>query len=355
MTKKINLTTDSGATVEAQTPVIVSASRATDIPAFYTEWFINRLKVGYALWFNPFNQQPVYVTFKNTRVIVFWSKNPKPLIPYLEVLDDKDIHYYFQFTLNDYEQEGFEPNLPSLADRIEIFKALSAQIGKEKVIWRFDPLIVTPKLSPRDLLTKIWKIGNQLKGYTDQLVFSFVDIKNYRKVQNNIKCFFANKNTEDFELNQAQTLEIVEGLVKIRERWKIDGWDITLATCAEQINLKKYGIEHNRCINGDLMKKIFVNDTDLIHYLSYGKIPDQSTLFVNSKSLLKVVNLKDKGQRKACGCMISKDIGMYNTCPNHCIYCYANTSKDVVQKNLSLFSVANESVIAKNFLQVTKI
>ena len=354
MTNKTTITTDTGTVAEAQTPVIVSASRSTDIPAFYAEWFINRLKATYVLWYNPFNQQPMYVSFKNTKVVVFWSKNPKPLIPYLKELDDGHIHYYFQFTLNDYEHEGFEPNVPSLVERIETFKALSTKIGKEKVIWRFDPLIVTQKLSPRDLLTKIWKIGNQLKGYTDKLVFSFVDIKAYRKVQSNLKSFFAEKNPEHFELNHAQTMEIVEGLVKIRERWKSEDWDVTLATCAEQINLEEYEIEHNRCIDGDLMKKIFSDDVDLMYYLSYGKIPDQNSLFVN-KSLLKIVNLKDKGQRKACGCMISKDIGMYNTCPTHCIYCYANTSKEVVQKNLSLFNVANESVITKNIPQIAQV
>ena len=147
MHQKLTITTDSGATVEAQAPVIISASRSTDIPAFHAQWFIDRLKAGYVVWVNPFNRQPMVVSFKNTKVVVFWSKNPQPIIPYLKELDDRGIHYYFHFTLNDYEQEGFEPNVPPLRERIETFKSLSGRIGKEKVIWRFDPLIVTPTLT----------------------------------------------------------------------------------------------------------------------------------------------------------------------------------------------------------------
>ena len=138
--EKINICTDSGKIVEATAPVIISASRPTDIPAFYTKWFFNRLAKGYCAWYNPFNQQKMYVSFSKCKVIVFWTKNPKPIIPYLHILDEMGIHYYFQVTLNDYTKEGFEPNVPSVEKRIETFKNLSDTIGKEKVIWRFDPL-----------------------------------------------------------------------------------------------------------------------------------------------------------------------------------------------------------------------
>ena len=338
MYEKIKIITANGATVEAQAPIIISASRSTDIPAFHTNWFINRLKAGYVVWTNPFNKQQIYVSFKNTKVVVFWSKNPKPLIPYLNELDDRGIHYYFQFTLNDYEKEGFEPNVPPLLERIETFKSLSEQIGKEKVIWRFDPLIITPQLSPRDLLKKIWNIGNQIKGYTNKLVFSFVDIKAYRKVQSNLikeTSFFTKSNIEEAELNDVQIMEIVEGLVKIRERWKSEGWAISLATCSEKIDLKQYDIERNRCIDGELMKQIFADDKDLVYYLNYGKISEKESLFGIETNLLpmNIEKLKDKGQRKDCGCMKSKDIGMYNTCPHYCVYCYANTSKEAVIRN----------------------
>ena len=186
MSDRLNIITQSGWSVEAMAPVIISASRSTDIPAFYSDWFIHRLREGYVVWRNPFNQQPIYITFKNTKVIVFWTKNPQPLLPYLHELDEKGIHYYFQFTLNDYVAEGFEPKVPNVEQRVETFRQLSEMIGKERVIWRFDPLVVTPQLSPRDLLIKVWNVGNKLKGFTDKLVFSYIDINGYRKVQNNL-------------------------------------------------------------------------------------------------------------------------------------------------------------------------
>lgn len=348
MLDKIEITTDFGKQVEATAPVIISASRSTDIPAFYAKWFFNRLAKGYCAWYNPFNQQKMYVSFKHCKVIVFWTKNPRPILPYLHELDKQGIHYYFQVTLNDYEQEGFEPNVPKVEQRIKTFKELSEMIGKERVIWRFDPLIITPSTTPRILLSKIWHIGNQLKGYTDKLVFSFVDVIAYRKVQNNLiketSCF--NKdNVVSAEMNDVQRKEIVEGLVRLREVWKEQGWNITLATCAETIDLEAYGIEHNSCIDGRLMERLFATDYELIYYLHTGKLPEKD-MFGNYPELpTKYKNLKDKGQRKVCGCMISKDIGMYNTCRHFCIYCYANTSKECVVKNLSRHSDNSESLI----------
>lgn len=350
MNDKIKIITESGDQVEAQAPIIISASRSTDIPAFYAEWFVNRLKVGYCVWYNPFNQQPIYVSFKNCKVVVFWTKNPKPLIPLLNVLDERGIHYYFQFTLNDYDKEGFEPNVPTLEKRIEIFKEISQFIGKEKVIWRFDPIIVTQHLSPREILRRIWNIGNQLKGYSDNLVFSFIDINTYRKVQRNLvkeTALFSKDSDESSELTSQQMNEIAEGLMKIRERWAFENWKISISTCAEEINLEKYNIKHNRCIDSELIKQLFLEDKDLVYYLDYGKMPEKNTLFANDivKIPLTADKLKDKGQRKACGCMISKDIGMYNTCSHFCSYCYANTSKETVMKNRKLHTDNSESII----------
>jgi len=350
MNDKIQITNDFGDKVEAQSPVIISASRSTDIPTFFAKWFINRIKKGHIVWYNPFNQRPLYVSFKNCKVIVFWTKNPKPIIPYLKELDKIGIHYYFQYTLNDYEKESFEPNVPDLEKRINTFKELSNYIGKERVIWRFDPIIVTPQLTPREILKRIWSIGNKLKGYTDKLVFSFIDIKSYRKVQLNLvkeSSMFEKETIENSELTTNQMNEIAEGLMKIRERWSIEGWEISLATCAEEINLEKYQIVHNRCIDGELMKTLFAEDKELLYYLNYGKFPENNTLFEEQfdKIPLSAEKLKDKGQRKACGCMISKDIGMYNTCSHLCTYCYANTSKETVIKNMKLHNDNNESII----------
>ena len=348
MSDKILIRIDNGEPVEAIAPIIISASRSTDIPAFYTKWFFNRLAKGYCAWYNPFNQQKMYISFKNCKVVVFWTKNPKPILPYLHELDERGIHYYFQVTLNDYVKEAFEPNVSSVEERVETFKKLSSLIGKEKVIWRFDPLIITPNIGPRELLTRIWNIGNKLKGYTDKLVFSFVDVKAYRKVQNNLvkeTMLFTKEDVENAEANYAQRIEIVEGLKKIRETWRGEGWNIEMATCAEDIDLEAYGIEHNRCIDGELMKRIFADDKELVYYLHTLKWPEKDMFGEIPPIPQKTKNVKDIGQRKICGCMVSKDIGMYNTCRHFCVYCYANTSKELVLKNAQRHNDYSESII----------
>ena len=342
------ITRDNGEVVAGKAPVIISASRSTDIPAFFAKWMFSRLDKGYCTWYNPFNKsQPYFVSFKNTKVIVFWTKNPEPIIPYLEKLDQRGIHYYFQFTLNDYEKEGFEPGIPELERRIQTFKKLSNLIGKEKVIWRFDPLILSDQLSVRDLLKKIWFVGNQIKGYTDKLVFSFADINVYKKVQNNLIRETAQYNKENLcsaEFSEDNTNEFIIGLNKIKEAWKEEGWGIQLATCSEKIDLEKYNIEHNKCIDGALMAKLFSKDYDLMYFLSNGKLPEKSySLF--DKQNDKIKNLKDSGQRTECGCIFSKDIGMYDTCKHHCVYCYANTSRKMVEKNYATHNLDSESII----------
>src|SRR5690606_21466127 len=118
---KINITKQDGEAVEAQAPIIISASRSTDIPAFYSDWFIQRIKEGYVKWKNPFNGVPLYVSFNKARLIVFWSKNPKPMLKHLDYLDDRIKNYYFQYTLNDYDIEKLEPNVPNVQSRIETF------------------------------------------------------------------------------------------------------------------------------------------------------------------------------------------------------------------------------------------
>lgn len=348
MSDTIDIKLDDGEVVKGSVPVIISASRSTDIPAFYAKWFFNRLEKGYCVWYNPFNRKPTYISFEKCKVIVFWTKNPEPIIPYLSKLDRRGIHYYFQVTLNDYEKEGFEPCVPKLEHRIEVFKKLSNLIGKEKMIWRFDPLIVTPSLSVRQLMAKVWYVGNQLKGYTDKLVFSFIDIAGYKKVQNNLvkeTQLFTKESVGNAEFTESQMNEVAGDLAKIREAWKQQGWNLKLATCAEKVDLKKYGIEHNRCIDGELMERLWPEDKELVYYLHTGKLPEPDLFGVVPQLPSSYKNLKDKGQRKICGCMISKDIGMYNTCRHLCVYCYANTSKKLVLKNKSKHLDESESII----------
>ncbi len=329
-------------------PVIISASRSTDMPAFYAKWFMNRLEAGYCNWKNMFNQQWTRVSFEKCKAIVFWTKNPRPMLPYLSELDRRGLHYYFQVTLNDYVQEGFEPNVPSVEERVRTFRELSNHIGPDRVIWRFDPLIVTPALTAQMLLGKIKYIGEQLKGCTNKLVFSFIDVAAYKKVQNNLvkaPMPFTKNTVLTAELTELQRNQIVHGLVKMREEWKRQGWNLTMATCAEGVDLDKYGIKHNCCIDGELMEGLWKDDEEFVYYLRTGKFPVPD-LFGNIPPIPeKGVNLKDKGQRKECGCMMSKDIGMYDTCRHFCVYCYANRSRECVLRNKDKHTDDSESII----------
>lgn len=322
--KKEKIITTEGIEVEAQSPIIISASRSTDIPAFYSDWFINRWEAGYLKWINPFNGKPLYVSFKNTRSVVFWTKNPKPMFKYLDYMDKNIPNYYFQYSLNDYDKEGFEAKVASVESRIKIFKELSNRLGKKRVVWRFDPLILTDEIDVNELLRRVKNIGDELNEYTEKLVFSFVDIGIYRKVENNLK----KENVKYIEWTPTLMQEFAKGIFEINKNWGLE-----LGTCSEKIDLDKYGIVHNKCIDDDLMIDLFSQDKELMDFLG---VEFDQNLFETEQKIVKKRNLKDKGQREDCGCVISKDIGQYNTCPHECNYCYANTSKEIAKKNYRL-------------------
>ncbi len=291
----IEMLTESGERVKAIAPVIVSASRATDIPAFFSSWFFERLAKGYCVWKNPYSGKGSYISFANTRFIVFWSKNPSPLLPYLPELRKRGIGFYLQYTLNDYVQEGLELNVPGLRERIDTFKRIVDNYGIGRAVWRFDPLILTDKIGIVELLEKIKGLASDLKGYTEKLVFSFADISAYRKVGANLRCAGVNYR----EWTEKEMLEFADGLRSLN-------LPMQLSTCAEPIDLTAYGIEHNQCVDPELISRLAEDDPTLQMWL-FGA-------------------LKDKGQRKACGCILSKDIGQYNTCSHGCLYCYATSS-----------------------------
>lgn len=320
--------------VEAIAPIIVSASRSTDIPAFYADWFFHRLKCGYSAWTNPFNGVRSYVSYNKTRFIVFWSKNPKPLIPYLQELKQAGIGCYIQFTLNDYVAEGLEKAVPSVESRVETFRSLVDMLGKGSVIWRYDPLILTDSMTVDHLLAKISNIGDKLVGYTEKLVFSFVDISAYRKVEANLRRNNINYREWTPELME----EFAQKLSVLNERW---GYE--LATCGEKIDIEKYGIKHNKCVDDELMIKLASHDSELMRHLGveihecgmFDDIPSGAVDLGDRRFAVRRKSLKDKGQRAFCGCIASKDIGEYNTCAHQCEYCYANTSKEVAIANLN--------------------
>ena len=317
----VTIRTDAGESVSAQAPVIISASRATDIPAFYADWFMERLRKGYVKWTNPFNGKPLYVSFQKTRAIVFWSKNPAPLLKYVDELDAMGLHYYIQYTLNDYDEEGFEPSVPSLAKRIETFQKLSERLGKARVVWRFDPLLISAQTPVERLLKKVEAVGDQLAPYTEKLVFSFADIEAYRHVKRNLQSAHIDAREGTLE----EKLALARGIVALNQR---HGWGLSIATCAEELDLMSLGIEHNRCIDDRLLMRCFFEDDVLMRFLGF-----ERDLFGDLQPIGKGRAKGDKGQRNACGCIQSKDIGEYNTCPHQCVYCYANRTAEGATRN----------------------
>lgn len=334
---KENLLRENGELVSMQIPEIISASRSTDIPAFYSDWFFHRLKVGYSAWTNPFNGIKSYVSYKNTRFIVFWSKNPRPLLSHLDYLKERNIGCYIQYSLNDYEKEKLERGVPPIIERIDTFKRLVDALGKGSVIWRFDPLMLTNEIDINMLLQKIENIGDQLKDYTEKLVFSFADITTYKKVKKNLE---TNK-IPFHEWTEEQMKEFAVRLVTLN---KEKNWNFKLATCGEK---GKYpSIEHNHCIDDELIIRRSFHDKELMNFLKaelkpmpiqdiFGEsepLPSDAIILGNGQYATRGDN-RDKGQREFCGCMKSKDIGQYNTCIHMCEYCYANTSKQSAALN----------------------
>lgn len=335
--KKIEITIEDGRKVLAHTPEIISASRSTDIPAFYADWFFHRLEKGYSVWTNPFNGIKSYISYRDTRFIVFWSKNPQPLLNRLEFLKEKNIGCYIQYTLNNYEEEKLEQGVPPIQKRIDTFKSLVDRLGVGSVIWRFDPLILTDTIEIDTLLGRIENIGNQLKGYTEKFVFSYADIDIYRKVKANLEKNGINSRdwTED------EMREFAKGLAKLNQ-----SWGYSMATCGEKIDLKPYGIERNHCIDDTLIIRLSYHDKALMDFLKvkihpmpipsiFGDtdpLPPDAIILSNNTYATRGNN-RDKGQREFCGCMKSKDIGEYNTCVHLCEYCYANTNKQTATLN----------------------
>lgn len=285
--------------------MILSVSRRTDIPAFYSDWFYNRIREGYVCVRNPINRHMVSKIKLSPDLIdciVFWSKNPKPMLPRLDEL--KDYMYYFQFTINPYNKE-LEKGVPYKESIIETFKQLSDKIGPKRVIWRYDPILFTQNIDIRYHLQYFEAIAKRLASYTHTCVISFVDL--YKKTQRNLK------DTTARELNLSEITLLASGLVSIASRY-----GIRIQTCAEQIELEQVGIKHGRCIDNILIE-------DLLG--------------------VKLYVAKDKNQRLECGCVQSIDIGEYNTCSHNCLYCYANFNKNMVYQNMILHDPSSPLLI----------
>lgn len=260
--------------------MIISASRRTDIPALYGEWFMNRLKTGCVLVPNPrFRHRLSQVDLSRDAVdcIVFWTKNPIPFMPKIEELQAAGYHFYFEFTLNPYDRT-IEPNLPKKSRLIRAFQDLSRQIGKVGVDWRYDPILLTDRFSIDDHVKAFTAYCQELAPFTERCILSFVD--SYTHLRKTIQ-----------PLDSGQIDAIARQISEIATSCHLQ-----LFTCAESVDLERYGIRHGSCIDPVKVEQV-------------------------TGQAIKAG--KDRSQRPACRCMDSTDIGIYDTCIHGCTYCYA--------------------------------
>lgn len=273
--------------------MIVSVSRRTDIPSFYSEWFINRIREKKVYVKNPFNRKqiseinlsPDYVT-----CFVFWTKDPKPLMRYLSEL--KDYTYYFQITLTSY-QSDMEPCVRKKNDILETIIELSKKIGSKKVIWRYDPILLNEKYTKEYHYEWFEKMASKLSGYVDKCVISFIDI--YKETKRNAAALNIK------ELSFEEMIEVSKKLSEIAKKY-----NIIIESCSEKIDLDKYGIKHTSCIDGNLVAELTGQDPKVF---------------------------KKDNLREACGCFKCVDIGEYNSCLHKCAYCYANFNQSTIETN----------------------
>ena len=282
--------------------MILSASRRTDIPNYYSEWFYNRIKEGFLYVRNPMNFHQISEIRISPDVvdcIVFWTKNPLPMMDRLDEL--QDYPYYFQFTLTGYGND-IEKKLPrKKTEMIPVFQRLSQKIGKERMIWRYDPILFSDRYTAEYHLKAFTSIAEALSGYSEKCVISFVDAypKN-KKMMEQISCI---------DLEEKELRAFVKELSKIAGKNHFE-----IGSCAEKMDLNECGVVHNSCIDRELIERLI-----------------GCRLEVN----------QDKNQREACGCFESVEIGTYNTCKNGCLYCYANYSEKSVEAGVSKYDPAS--------------
>lgn len=273
--------------------MIISASRRTDLPTYYGEWFMNRLRDGFFMTRNPISGKVTKSVFEKEDIdcICFWTKNPIPFFRFLPELNSMNIPYYFQFTVTGYGRD-MEANIPDTDRMIKAFRDLYAE-GNKNVIWRYDPIIFTDEYTPEWHLNAFRHIAESLKGYTKRCVISFVDI--YTQVADRINI--------TSPLNQRHRINLTSFCKKLADIARENGMQVF--TCAEQLDFDKAGVLHGSCIDADYISEI--TGLEFFH--------------------LK----KDVSQRASCGCIESLDIGAYSTCKNGCKYCYANKDDELVE------------------------
>lgn len=283
--------------------MIISASRRTDIPAFYAQWLINRIRAGTCTVPNPFNREQVSrISLKpeDVDVIVFWTRSPRPLFPYLQELDERGYHYYFQFTLMNNPRQ-IDSGSPPVEAAISAFIELAQYIGPERVIWRYDPLVFSSITGAEFHLEQYSRIAGELRGHTFRSVISIMD--EYPKINKRLQQM-TSAGIEILRPNSKKDAwfgECIQGLISIAAENAME-----IISCAEDPNLASLGVTPGSCIDAETIQRVFG---------------------------IEVGTTKDPNQRKLCGCVTSRDIGMYDSCLFGCQYCYATTSFDTARRN----------------------
>lgn len=273
--------------------MIISASRRTDIPAFFAGWFMERVREGRCSYPNPFRPaQRVSVSLRPEDVdaVVFWSKDPRNLLPFLPELSARGYRYYFQFTVNGYPA-FLEPGVPPLEQVLDTFARLADLIAPAPVVWRYDPIVLTDATGPDYHRRRFEYLARRLAPHTRRVVISLFD--DYRRA--------------GARLRRAASEAGVRVHPAVPGTPEVDGLlgDLAAAarargleafSCAEEADLTPLGLPPGRCIDDRLLR---------------------DTLGVTVRAG------KDPGQRPACRCVESRDIGTYGTCGHGCVYCYA--------------------------------
>ncbi len=283
--------------------MIISASRRTDIPAYYADWFMACVRAGFCDVPNPYHHGQVRrVDLRPEAVdaIVFWTRNPGPLMPHLQELDELGYRYYFQYTLMD-NPRPLEPNAPAARASLKTFIRLAERIGPERLVWRYDPIVFTPHTDAAFHHTTYERLAVSLRSSTKRSVISIMDW--YRKAERRfagLKEAGLTPLREEHEM-QAQIHALLPQMVSIARE---NGMEIT--SCAEEHDLSIYGVKAGKCVDDDLIRDVLGVPLDLG---------------------------KDPNQRRACLCRVSKDIGSYDTCLTGCVYCYATRDFGLAREN----------------------
>ncbi|MGQ9525123.1 MAG: DUF1848 domain-containing protein [Armatimonadota bacterium] len=290
-------------------PRIISASRRTDIPAYYSSWLVNRLREGYCIVANPFDRSQTYrvdLSPESVDVIVFWTKNAKPLLPYLDEIDKmgfKD-RYYFQYTVTCYPPI-LEPNTPPLATTIRTLSELADRIGPQRIIWRYDPIILTTHTDYAYHHAHFAELAQSLSTFCCRCVISLADL-HYRGASERIGRL---ESQQGLYVLQPDPDSVEFGTLMRRIYYETMSRGLEVVSCAEKLPLERFGIAPGRC----------VDDAYIARALGVC-VPARN----------------DPHQRPKCRCVESRDIGQYSTCPNGCVFCYATQNTKLVERNLKL-------------------